>query len=436
MLANSLRRVRLISPVSRLLAQMVKLAMDHRLRSYAQAWPKAKSGACANDIAGALSCWIGGHDMFATMNQWQKRMGLGNHSRVIGMVVGLGMALLVALAIGVALLAPISASAQQANATHTIIPYKIAWLAFDGGGARSGDNYTESAITPGTVGNLAQAWHVTLPAVVDGAPAEQPYVISDRTLRDLLFVTTITGSLLAIDANNGAIIWQANHPAGSCKINNGSTTCYTTSSPAIDPNGKYVYSYGLDGYVHKHVVATGAEVKTGGWPELITLKPYDEKGSSSLNIGMGYLYVTTGGYPGDQGDYQGHVVAINLATGVQHVFNAICTNQPVHFVENGSPDCDTVQSAIWARAGAVIDPVLNGILMATGNGEFDGTGHDFGDSVFRLNLDGTGANGYPLDSYTPTDFQQLDDDDADLGSSAPALLAQQQGSRTPFMAFQ
>ncbi len=79
----------------------------------------------------------------------------------------------------------------------------------------------------------------------------------------------------------------------------------------------YVYSYGLDGYVHKYQVGDGIEILTGGWPQLTTLKGYDEKGSSALSIatsgGVKYLYVVHGGYPGDKGDYQGHVTAINLA---------------------------------------------------------------------------------------------------------------------------
>ncbi len=45
-----------------------------------------------------------------------------------------------------------------------------------------------------------------------------------------------------------------------------------TTSPAIDPNGLYVYSYGLDGYVHKFQVGNGTEVTTGGWPVLTTKK--------------------------------------------------------------------------------------------------------------------------------------------------------------------
>lgn len=77
--------------------------------------------------------------------------------------------------------------------------------------------------------------------------------------------------------------------------------------------------------------------------------------------------------------------------------------------------------------------------MATGNGTYDGnTGHfDWGDSVFALNPDGTGnGSGQPVDSYTPTEFQHLQNADADLGSTAPAILPVLPGSKLPHLAVQ
>src|SRR5204863_1092168 len=133
------------------------------------------------------------------------------------------------------------------------------------------------------------------------------------------------------DAHTEAIVWTKSNPAGTCKINNGTNTCYTTSSPAVDPSRLWVYSYGLDGRVHRYRVGDGAEITGAGWPELATTKPFDEKGSSDLSTAVGpggtpFLYVCNGGYPGDQGDYQGHITAIDLSTGAQNVFNAACSD--------------------------------------------------------------------------------------------------------------
>lgn len=324
-------------------------------------------------------------------------------------------------------------SASAASATMN----KISWVAFNGGGARSGNNTAETTITQANVHTLAIQWRHLLPAVVDGTPVEQPNVNTSGGVKDLLFVTTRAGSLIAVDALTGTIVWQKDHPAGTCTINNGPGTCYTTSSPAIDPSGLYVYTYGLDGYVHKHAIADGAEVTGTGWPELITLKNFDEKGSSPLNIGGGYLYMMTAGYPGDGGDYQGHLVAINLSTGVQHVFNMLCSDQAVHFVETpGSPDCAQVQAGVWARAEAVIDPLDGSVLIVSGNGDYNPASHDYGDTVVKLKADGTTNLGTPLDTYTPSNYATLQFEDADLGSSAPALIPQQQGSLTPYLAVQ
>jgi len=180
--------------------------------------------------------------------------------------------------------------------------------------------------------------------------------------------------------------WSRSHGPGSCHINTSTVVCYTTSSPVIDPNRRYVYTYGLDGYVHQHRVTDGMETVGNGWPELVTTKPSHEKGSSALSIatannGTSYLYVTHAGYPGDQGDCQGHLTAINLTTGAQHVFDTLCSGQAVHFVTPpGTPDCTETRAAIWARPGVVYDPQTDKIYMATGNGAFDGAQH-WGDRV-------------------------------------------------------
>jgi len=308
------------------------------------------------------------------------------------------------------------------------------WPQFNGDSSHSGDNSQETLINLANVSQLKKVYQINLNSVApgadiaDGTPVYLNSVSTPNGVKDLIFVTTKNGFIIALDAQTGAKVWSHQYPAGSCRVNNGAIPCYTTSSPAIDPNHQFVYSYGLDGYVHKYQVGDGTEIKTGGWPELTTLKPYNEKGSSALSIATAqdrtsYLYVTNGGYLGDQGDYQGHVTAINLSNGTQKVFNTMCSNQTVHFVEQpGTPDCSGVQSAIWARSGVVYDPALNKIFMATGNGTFDPAIHDWGDTVFALNPDGTGSNGNPLDSYTPTDFQHLQDTDEDLGSTAPAIL--------------
>ncbi len=316
------------------------------------------------------------------------------------------------------------------------------WMQFNFDPQHSGNNTKETIINLQNAGNLHQLFKINLPSIADGAPAYLSNVTTESGTYNMLFVTTKDGHIIAINAKNGFKLWTHQYGTGTYKINNGNHATYTTSSPAIDPNRKFVYSYGLDGYVHKYKVSNGKEIKTEGFPELCTLKPFNEKGSSALAIatakdGNSYLYVANGGYLGDRGDYQGHLTTINLKTGQQHVFNANGSNMTVHFVEKpGKPDWPAVQSAIWARPGVVYDAATNRIYFATGNGVFDPSGYNWGDAVLAINPNGTGKNGFPLDSYTPANFSKLDRRDLDLGSTAPAIIPTPVNCKVPELAVQ
>jgi hypothetical protein len=318
----------------------------------------------------------------------------------------------------------------------TVTGCNVNWSQFDGGPDHQGRNGGETAITASNVASVTQKWRVSLPHYADGAPVIAFGVSTPSGSHDLAIVTTTGGEVVAVDLHTGAKIWSDAFGPGTCMINNGSLPCYTTSSPAVDQSGGFVYSYGLDGKVHKLALGTGVETTSSGWPETVTLKPFDEKGSSALALAMAsghtYLYMVTSGYPGDGGDYQGHLTTIDLSTGTQTVFNTLCSNQTLHFVEQpGTPDCPEVQSGVWARAGVTYSSVTDRIYLTTGNATFDPANHDWGDSILALNPNGTGSNGAPVDSYTPTDFQSLDNSDLDLGSTLPALVALPKGTLAP-----
>ncbi|MEP7183356.1 MAG: PQQ-binding-like beta-propeller repeat protein [Betaproteobacteria bacterium] len=314
------------------------------------------------------------------------------------------------------------------------------WLQYNGNAAHSGNNTAETTLTAANVASLVMKYQATLPTVADGAPVFLEAVAMPGGTKDLLFVTTKAGDTVALDAQTGTQVWIKQYPAGTCKINNGSSACYTTSSPAIDPNRQFVYAYGLDGKAHKLAVGNGVETVTGGWPQTTTLKGFDEKGSSALATatagGVTYLYVVHGGYPGDNGDYQGHVTTINLATGAAAVFNTMCSNQTVHLATSPStPACAAPRSAVWARPGVIYDAATNRIFVSTGNGSFNAT-TNWSESILAINPNGTGAGSGPVDSYTPTNFASLDSADADLGSTAPAILPVPANSNVQHLAVQ
>ncbi|MGI8551730.1 MAG: PQQ-binding-like beta-propeller repeat protein [Dehalococcoidia bacterium] len=311
------------------------------------------------------------------------------------------------------------------------------WPLFDHDPARSGVNQNETVLTPAGVGRLQRLWTQSLPDKADSSPILLSSVpLPDGSTADLLFLTTESGTTVALDAQSGAIVWQ--QQAAGPRIKN--QRCQVCATLAADPSRRWIYAAGNDGAVHRYDVAIGAEDTASPWPVLVTLIDPYEKRSGSLNIANGNLYVPLSGYFGDFGPYVGHVVSIRLADGATQVFNVLCSDQhqllaPIYLVPNSATACAKREAGVWARSGVVVDqsggPADGQLFLATGNGPFDVDqgGTDYGDSVLRLSGDAATL----IDSYTPSTFATLDQRDADLGSTAPALLPVQSGSSTPYL---
>lgn len=309
------------------------------------------------------------------------------------------------------------------------------WLQFGYDANHSANNVTESTIGSDNVSLLSRVYGVSIIGT-DGSPVFLGGVATSKGVRDVLFMTTVNG-VLAVDAATGGTIWMQS--AAQFEYSQG-------ASPAIDPGRQYVYGPASNGRIHKLNVADGSEVTDANWPIVSSLKPALEKASSPLAIattstGAHYLYSVTSSF-NDIGDYQGHLTAINLDTAASAVFNAMCSDLHVHFIESGTPgvdDCATSEGGIWGRGGVTYSPYTHRIYFTTGNGVFDANsgGRNWGDTVLALNPDGTGgSNGLPLDSYTPASYQSMYMYDQDFGSSSPAVLPPVSGSSIAHLGMQ
>ena len=309
------------------------------------------------------------------------------------------------------------------------------WLQFGYDQTHSSDNTQESAISVDNVATLQQLYSVPVSGT-DGPPVFLESVSIGSATKDLLFITTVYG-VTAFDAADGSPVWTQSQTSYEYSIG---------GSPAIDPGRQFVYGPGSDGLVHKLAVADGSEVVDANWPVRSSLKPVVEKAPSPFAIatapdGVNYLYAVTSSFD-ETDDYQGHVTAIDLASGSSKVFNAACSDMTIHFVEDGTAgvdDCATQSNGIWGRAGATYDPYNGRLYVSIGNGPYNAStgGYDWGDSVLALNPNGTGTgNGMPLDSYTPTEYQDLAMFNGDLGSSSPAVLPPVSGSNFPNLGIQ
>lgn len=311
---------------------------------------------------------------------------------------------------------------SAASVTAPRAAQSVDWLQFGYDAAHSSSNTAETAITADTVSGLRERYQVDLPASVDSAPVYLSGVITGDGTKDLLFLLGEDGTLMAIDADDGSVVWS--HQVAGAIV--------TQSAPAIGPDRAYVYAYGLDGYVHKWHVDNGDEVTDANWPELVTLKPDVERVAGGLTIATAgkttYLYVVTNSNF-DGGDYQGHLTTIDLGSGAQRVFNTLCSDNPTHLDHAGNncpwPSQDSPGgNGIWGRGGATFDADTARVYVTSGNGWFDANtgGHNWGDSVLSLMPNGAGTLGLPEDSYTPTDYLDLSGQDLDLGAVSLAIV--------------
>ena len=281
------------------------------------------------------------------------------------------------------------------------------WTRFGWDAARSSAATDETGITAANVATLRRQ-QVTLDGTVDSSPIYLHGVHVNGGTHDAFFVTTTYGKTIAIDADDGTILWQYTPRAydtwaGSRQI--------TTATPVADPDREFIYAASPDGHIQKIAVGDGHAV----WSTAITLLPQREKIASALNYDRGHVVAVTGGYIGDAPPYQGHVAILDAASGrLLHVWNALCSDRR-ELIEPSS--CPESGSAIWGRAGAVIDSTTGDILFATGDGRWDGR-TNWGDAAIALDANATNV----LDNYTPANTEQLDAGDADLGSTSPALL--------------
>ena len=331
---------------------------------------------------------------------------------------------LVVPAIGLLALAlvPLAAGAGSAQSTAAKAPPPVTdWLQFAFDEQKSADNTVESTVNLSNVGKLKQLFKVPLPDAPDGAPVLLTKVTTKSGVRDLVYLQGEHGHLMAFDAHAGTPVWSDNFGPGGI----------ANAGPAIDPNRQFIYLNANDGKAHKVRVGDGTEVTGGGWPE--TTGP--GKSSSELTIATaknGHTYL----YASNQGG-GGHVTVIDLASGAQHVFNLACSQKPDVHAPSG---CGKGANP-WAR-GPAFDPSLDRFfqMAGTNNGTDFAAGRMWRQSWVALAPDGStamkGGLGFPVDSYTPTDWSATVHSDRDIGSGGLLILPVGLSAKFPHLAVQ
>ena len=152
-----------------------------------------------------------------------------------------------------------------AGAHKTVAGSSADWTRFGWDARRSNDDPNATGITAANVGSLVRQ-QIHLPGTADSSPIYLHGVSVNGATHDAFFVTTTYGITLAIDADDGSILWQWK-PSGYSKW--AGSTQITTATPIADPSRKWIYAASPDGQIQKLTVAAGHVV----WRRAITKLP-------------------------------------------------------------------------------------------------------------------------------------------------------------------
>ena len=306
------------------------------------------------------------------------------------------------------------------------------WLQFAFSPDKRANNTAESILTPANVGGLRQQFNVPLPDAPDGAPLLLTNVSTPLGTRDVAYIKGEHGHLWAFDAHSGAQIWMRN-------LDNGFPKSYDNSAPAIGPDRQHIYVGGFDGKIHKLRVGDGSEVTGGGWPQ-VSSRPANGGSGQKFSMQLSWATARDGHtylYAGHSVGGSGHLTVVDLDTGSQHVFGTACSDKPdIHPGVDGT--CERTGAHPWSRS-AVYDPSLDRTFFDSGsnNNKDFLPGQSWPNTYFAIPPDGTtrmiGGKGYPLDSYTPSDWATNISKDQDMASGGMQLLPVGANQRYPHL---
>ena len=310
--------------------------------------------------------------------------------------------------------------------------------------SRSGQNLTESTLTPANVTASSFGLLRVLPA--DGKVDAQPLYISQLSvsgaMRSVVFAATENDSVYAFDANTGSILWQVSLLAAGETVSDMrdctqvSPQIGVTSTPVIDRSAGahgtlFVIAMSKDAASNYHQrlhaldLASGAEL-LGGPTEISATSPtaaggvamfvagqYAERAALLLSNGTVYTSWTS---HCDIPPYFGWIIGYSESTLSQSA------------VLNVAPNSNGGGPSIWMSGGGPAADSEGNIYLLTANGVFETTldsngfpnQQDYGNSFLKLSTAGGSLS--VADYFTMYNEVAESSADGDLGSGGEMLL--------------
>jgi hypothetical protein len=252
--------------------------------------------------------------------------------------------------------------------------------------------------------------------------AQPLYVENGPGGKEVFIVATEDNHVTTYDATTGAIVWDTgpstigqyatkNPPGGSV----GPSHIGITGTPYIDIASRTIFFDAMttpDNNASYHHKVFALNLDTGAvqpnWPVDVNaaVSGFDsgiQNERGALQFVNGILYVPYGGYDGDGGNYYGSVIGFPVAS----------PQKPTWWHTTAS------KGGVWGPGalptdGSAVFPVTGNTSGA--NGTWGG-----GEAVIRLTA-GPAFSNDPKDYYAPSNWQELDNNDTDLGGASEVLV--------------
>ena len=339
-------------------------------------------------------------------------------------------------------------SVTSNSATLTVVaalPSGTDVTTFHNDNARTGQNLTETILTPANVNS--QTFGLLRNLSVDGKVDAEPLYLSQLPLAggvyNVVFIVTEHDSVYAFDSDTGAQLWKVSL-LGSGETTSDNRGCGQvspeigiTSTPVIDrkagPHGTiYVVAMSKNGSnyfqrLHALDVTTGAELLAGpvtiqasypgtganssGGQVIFDPKQYKER--SGLLLLNGVIYTTWASHC-DINPYTAWIIGYDEAN--------LSQSAVLNLTPNGS------EGSIWQSGGGPAADAQGNIYALIANGTFDTTldangfpsSHDYGNAFVKVST--SGGTLQVADYFNMSNTVSESGADEDLGSGAAMLL--------------
>jgi len=342
---------------------------------------------------------------------------------------------LTALAIGLSACSG-AGDSEPGQAQKALTGFNVLTRAYDN--QRTGVNASETILNSSNV-NSAQFGKIFQVPVDDQVYASILYASNVQIAggtHNVFYVATLNNSVFAFDADaSGAPLWMRNfngtgRPTLNSEVGQACGGYHDfdghigiVGSPVIDGASQTLYfvtrtveNNATVQRLHALDITSGAErsqspkVIAGSVPGtglgssggVLPFSPDLENQRAGLGFSNGVVYIAWSSFC-DTGNFHGWVMGYDATTLAQvGIFN-------------DSPGGGL--AGIWMAGAAPAFDSAGNVYLSTGNGTFDGTAN-FGESLLKLAPRTLSL----LDYFTPTNFDALNNADADFGSAGPIIL--------------